>query len=289
MFPEEPTRFLEINGIHLAVYERAGVGNPILLAHATSYHAHCWDQVIAHLPPNAHIYAFDARGHGRSTQVPPPANWFDFGNDVITLIDLLDLRNVIAAGHSMGGHALVQAAAARPERFAGVLLIDPVIFPEAMYSLTPLENHPAARRRNDWASPEEMYERFKDREPFSRWKPGVLHDYCAYGLLRKPGGEGYVLACSPAFEASNYEVGLTANIYDRVAKVKASVTVLRSGQQAEGMNLSASPTAPDLASHFSRAQDVVLREYSHFIPMEAPELTAQYLQALWETAPIYGV
>jgi len=42
-------------------------------------------------------------------------------------IDQYDLADVVGVGHSMGGHALVDAAAAEPARFVRLVLIDPVI------------------------------------------------------------------------------------------------------------------------------------------------------------------
>ena len=48
-----------------------------------------------------------------------------------------------------------------------------------------------------------MFERFKDRLPFARWRPEILRDYCDYGVLPRDGQ--FVLACPPAVEASIYE------------------------------------------------------------------------------------
>jgi len=56
----------------------------------------------------------------------------------------------------------------------------------------------------------------------------------------------------------------------------------RHGAEGAEMMLS-SPTAPDLASHFKHAEDVVLADTSHFIPMEAPERVAALI-ASWPPA-----
>ncbi|HVO42162.1 MAG TPA: alpha/beta fold hydrolase, partial [Aggregatilineales bacterium] len=133
------------NGVDQAVFTRPGSGSPVLLAHATSFHARCWNQVIAHLP-GVPVVAYDLRGHGLSTKVEPPADWFAFGRDLIALVDRLDLRDVVAVGHSMGGHSVVMAAAQRPDRFAALLLIDPVIWPRAIYHQQHFTSHPSRRR-----------------------------------------------------------------------------------------------------------------------------------------------
>ena len=58
--------------------------------------------------------------------------------------------------------------------------------------------------------------------------------------------------------------------------------IARHGAEGAEMMLS-SPTAPDLASHFKHAEDVVLADTSHFIPMEAPERVAALI-ASWPPA-----
>jgi len=52
----------------------------------------------------------------------------------------------------------------------------------------------------------------------------------------------------------------------------------RGQTNASVFDFSASPTAPDLAAQFPNAIDVQLAQYSHFIPMEAPELVADYVR-----------
>ena len=41
---------LDIGDVELAVVEWLGVGDPVLLLHATGYHSRCWNQVVAQLP-----------------------------------------------------------------------------------------------------------------------------------------------------------------------------------------------------------------------------------------------
>jgi len=69
------------------------------------------------------------------------------------------------------------------DAFAELILVDPVIMPPALYTGRPREAHYARKRRNDWRSPDEMFERFKDRPPFRDWDQAVLRDYCDYGLV----------------------------------------------------------------------------------------------------------
>ena len=259
-----------------------------LLVHATGFHARCWDQTIAHLP-NRHVIALDMRGHGRSDN-QGPISWDTFGDDLVGFIETLDLRGLVGAGHSMGGHCLVHAAARLPDRFERLLLIDPVIMDPASYEnraaahtsfLDAAGLHPVAKRRNHFINAEAMFANFVGRGSFAVWDEAVLHDYCEYGLVPNPDGEGFVLGCPPHVEAAIYMGSSDGNIYAELDRVTMPVVILRARRE-EGdrtkMDFSLSPTFPGLASLMPNARDVYLPELTHFIPMQAPALTAEYLR-----------
>lgn len=274
--------YVRVAAGELAIWELPGGAPDIVLCHATGFHARCWDQVIRHLP-GRRLIAVDMRGHGRSFKPDPPYSWRSFGEDVAELCRVLGLREAVGAGHSMGGHSVVLAAALAPEAFSSLVLIDPVIRPEEEYGRGPRAPHFARKRRNRWASPEEMFQRFADRDPFRRWDSAVLRDYCEYGLLSAPDGDGFVLACPPEVEASIYEnsSAADANIYAEIARVATPVHVIRAARKrsdSEVMDMMGSPTAPDLASRFRQGRDTKV-EYSHFIPMEAPAWIADQIAA----------
>jgi len=277
-----------VNGVDLAWYEwnepasaATGLRETFLLVHATGFHARCWDRVVAELG-SAHVVAVDMRGHGRSAK-SPPFDWDTFGRDLAALVAASGWEGLVGVGHSMGGHSLVQAAAAHPDRFRRLVLVDPVIMAPELYAQhMPGEpgDHPTARRRNHWASWEEMRERFRHRAPFSGWDPRVLEDYCRHGVRPAPDGEGYVLACPPEVEAAIYTGSAGRDIHDLLPRIRAPVTVLRARERTaerDAMDFSSSPTWPELAARFPRGRDVHLREHSHFLPMEAPALVAEYV------------
>ena len=205
-----------VNDAEIAWYEWGTPGEPlILLSHATGLHARCWDAVVSHLD-GFHVIATDHRGHGQSSNTPP-YGWDQFGADLIALIIELGLSDINGVGHSMGGHCMVQAAACEPKRFRQLTLFDPVIMEPSVYAMAPHragKQHPVAKRRNAWDSPQQMIDAFKDRAPFSRWHPDVLRDYCRYGLVRN--GDAYELACPPDVEAGIYTASLDMNIFDYI-------------------------------------------------------------------------
>jgi pimeloyl-ACP methyl ester carboxylesterase len=198
---------------------------------------------------------------------------------VAALASALGLRGALGVGHSVGGHAMTVAAALNPQAFASLVLLDPVIFHEKAYTGPWAGASIMSKRRNYWASPEEMFDRFKDRAPFRSWDRRVLRDYCDYGLASHD--DGFVLGCPPEVEASVYEHNSVpeSNIYPEIATIQIPVRVIRSSRQYEGgADMAASPTAPDLASRFRCGADLRLEGVTHLIPMEAPARVAELIR-----------
>jgi pimeloyl-ACP methyl ester carboxylesterase len=274
--------FLTVDGLRIAVWHWPGEGRPLLFAHATGFHARCWDQVICQFT-GRRVVAIDLRGHGRSDKPEPPYHWRWFARDVAGVAEQLNLRDAIGIGHSMGGHSIVEAAAMCPAAFSSLLLVDPTIFEEAYYGMP--RRHDASfilRRRNQWKSWEEMFERFHNRPPFAQWRPQVLRDYCEFGVL--PRGDEYVLACPPEAEASIYAASNApeANLYSMIPGIRQSVTIMRGDRlwNLDSFDLMASPTAPGLAAQFPHGRDILLEGRNHYIPMETPELVAREIGSL---------
>lgn len=282
---EEPRRFeVAGEGVSLAAYEWEGSGPPLLFVHATGFHARLWDEVIRSLPGRRAI-ALDLRGHGRAEKPPiddggEAYSWAHFGEDVAAVVRKLDLRGVVGVGHSMGGHSVTMAAGLETERFAGLALVDPVIARE-IRAPDGEQGGPSfvAKRRDSWASPDEMFDRFRGREPHSRWQPEVLRDYCEYGLLPDDHGDGFHLACPPRTEAIIYAMG-SHDLHDAIGRLDIPARVLRARPPDPANPAAAfdgSPTDPSVASWFGHGQDVFLPEHSHFLPMEAPALVARHV------------
>lgn len=278
-------RYFESNGARLCWFEWGDpTGQPILLLHATGFHARCWDRVVEALPQDYRIIAVDHLGHGRSSKPKSLADWATTAAPLGALVEHLDLSNIIGAGHSMGGHCLVQLAAAMPHRFERLVLVDPVIMSPDYYDDAPQPedidptDHPVAKRRNHWDSPEQFFERLKDHPSYGLWRTDVLMDYCRHGLLPAAAG-GYDLACPGHLEASVYLGSMCTDVYALVERIAQPVAILRApnGNRDGKMDFTQSPTWPELASRFANARDVYLPELTHFMPMQAPERIAAFI------------
>lgn len=272
---------VDIGDVELSVLEWAGESDPILLLHATGFHSRCWSQVVEQLP-GQHIYAVDLRFHGASGDAGE-VDWQLLVDDIRILIEQLNLNNLVGVGHSIGGHLMARVASALPQRFKQLVLIDPVIMSPEQYGKLhefvesiDASQHPVSRRKNAWRDSDEMYLRFKDREPFSTWQPAVLRDYCDYAL--RPADENGVmqLQCDPINEASVY-LNQSGNeiVHLELPLIQTPVTLLRAPPGNQGvMDLSTSPTWPGLAAALPRCREVYLPHLNHFIPMQDPKLVA---------------
>jgi non-heme chloroperoxidase len=84
-------------------YEDHGAGQPVVLIHGYPLSGRAWDkQVPVLLDAGYRVITYDRRGFGKSSQ---PASGYDydtFAADLHTLVEHLDLRDAVLAGHSMG-------------------------------------------------------------------------------------------------------------------------------------------------------------------------------------------
>lgn len=284
------THRVSVNNIEICLHEwnpqAKATTDTILLLHATGFHGRCWDEIVANLGDH-HVLAWDMRGHGKSEKAAPCDFWNLFHSDLEGIIDALVLKDVICVGHSIGGWCAAMASATRPNAFRRLVLLDPVIMSPEHYEQAKQQkaaransDHPVKKRRNNWNSWQEMYKRFQDRAPFNRWSTATLKAYCQYGLTPDPAGSGYVLACPPDVEASVYLGSINADIHKHIADIQVPAKVLRvtpRGENREITDFSSSPTWPLLAEKLPQGQDIFLPELTHFIPMEAPEITTNYI------------
>jgi pimeloyl-ACP methyl ester carboxylesterase len=275
--------YREARGLRFAVWEWPGADPPLLFAHATSFHGRIWDQIVREFPAQRCL-AIEARGHGRTSQPPPPYHWHEFGADLAVLAEGLGLTGAIGIGHSMGGHTLVSLAASRPSTLSALLLIDPTIRPPELYGAPAMDVSFVRKRRNHFQSADDMFRLYHNRPPFHAWSAAVFRDYCDFGLL--PQEAAFRLACPPNVEASIYECSkeAEANLHPVLPSVLQPTVVLRTGYVGD-RPFSQSPTDPHLAARLPHGSDVLLASHTHFIPMEDPDLIAHHIRELLACRP----
>jgi non-heme chloroperoxidase len=84
-------------------YEDHGSGDPVVLIHGYPLNGNSWERQERELLANGHrVISYDRRGFGRSSQPTVGYDYDTFAADLNTLLEHLDLSNVILAGFSMG-------------------------------------------------------------------------------------------------------------------------------------------------------------------------------------------
>ena len=84
-------------------YEDHGAGQPVVLIHGYPLSGRAWDrQVPALLQAGYRVITYDRRGFGASSQPATGYDYDTFAADLHTLLEHLDLRDAVLAGHSMG-------------------------------------------------------------------------------------------------------------------------------------------------------------------------------------------
>ncbi len=280
--------YVDVNGIRLAYLERAGTSSrasTILFVHGVACHAHDWDATLRRLDAAHTAICIDIRGHGRSEKTGP-YGWSQFGSDLCSFIQELRLTSIVGVGHSMGAHLLLQAASVYSKRFEALLLFEPAVFsPQAYASARQLklfdspEEHPFAKRRDEWESPQQWFDAIRNRGPFKLWSEEVLRDHCLHGLEKSENGR-FRLCCPPLVEAEASLKCADTDVHNLLSSVNMPVKVFRA-KTARGLRHPLdnvhSVTWAQLAQNIAQGSDIHLPELSHFMPMERPDLVAMEL------------
>lgn len=259
-----------------------GAGPSLMFVHATGFHGRVWDAVIRRLP-GRHALALDQRGHGGS-QALPFDTWEAFGRDAAAAAAHWRLQGAVGVGHSMGGGALVLAAAMAPGTFSRLVLVDPVLLaPSAYFGPPPAAGTapPAANRKSRFDSVEAMVARFADRPPYAHFTREALWAYCRHALKPAADGVGLELCCSPAFEASVYAAARHSGlVYAAIRALQIPVLVVRAAYPpvpGQPFDPGASPTWPQAAAEFRHGREIHLADHQHLVPMQDPDLIARLI------------
>jgi non-heme chloroperoxidase len=84
-------------------YEDHGSGDPVVLIHGYPLDGNSWERQERELLASGHrVISYDRRGFGRSSQPTVGYDYDTFAADLKTLLEHLDLQDVILVGFSMG-------------------------------------------------------------------------------------------------------------------------------------------------------------------------------------------
>jgi pimeloyl-ACP methyl ester carboxylesterase len=224
----------------------------------------------------------DARGHGDSARPGGDGayHWLRFGEDAGAVARVLAEahgggRIALGLGHSFGGTALLMAAAAEPQRFASLVLVDPVLPPppgSTAFGERPPRGESlserAGRRREIFGSREEAGATWAEKPLFAGWDPRAFALYLAEGLRDRPDGQ-VELKCAAAVESAIFGNAGGLDAWAVAARV-ATPTLLLWAERGDFPRSVFESVASRMAD--ARIRDVPT---GHLVPMERPELVAE--------------
>jgi non-heme chloroperoxidase len=119
--------FIETNDGQRLFLRDVGSGRPVVLIHGWTLSSEIWQGQIDWLAAQGlRAIAYDRRGHGQSSKPESGYDYDRLADDLATILDRLDLKDVVLVGHSMGAGEAVRYLARRGDkRIARLLLVAP--------------------------------------------------------------------------------------------------------------------------------------------------------------------
>jgi pimeloyl-ACP methyl ester carboxylesterase len=109
---------IQIGEQRIAGYESLGAGRPILLVHGNSSSSRIWQkQLQGPLGDKYRLIAIDLPGHGGSSPPPNPEQDYSgpgYSACIAAIARELKVQDAVVVGWSLGGHAVLNAAASLP-------------------------------------------------------------------------------------------------------------------------------------------------------------------------------
>ncbi len=278
----------------MSPYALGGSGPTILYAHATGFHGHCWRPIADRLPQFANV-AYDARGHGDSPIDPDSdVDWQVYGLDAAAIaaalidgVDGGDGRPILGVGHSMGGAALLMAAAAHPELFRAVLVYEPIVMTPSIVANAGQAPNPLAqgarRRRASFDSYDAALANFAAKPPMKAFDPEVRELYVRHGFALADDGTVH-LKCLPEIEARHYEAGPRHRTWDLLPSIEIPVWVVSGRPEPDQPSM----WMRQLCDRLPNCTFILRSEFDHFGPMQSPAAIAELIEQLADTVSTEG-
>ncbi len=264
--------------VSIAIHEFGGTGRPLLLSHATGFHAYCYLPVADELADRFTAYGLDYRGHGDTARPDDwQVDWQRYGDDALAAARAVAPNGgLVGFGHSMGGAGLLMAALREPGLFDVIVAFEPIVFPPAEPSAerpsSPMVQG-ARRRRASFPSFADAIANYSSKPPMQAFDPDVLRLYVAHGF--RPAPEGVRLKCDPEHEARTFEMGGSYGMWERLPEIGTRVVVAAGPVDPNAADAGGpAAVAPQIAERLPNATFVARPDWNHFTPFVDPAAMA---------------
>lgn len=158
----------------------------LVFSHANGFPAGSYRKFFSALEDRYEVVALDMYGH--DPRFPVNDNWGNLASELLAFLAARGDAPVFGVGHSMGAMVTFMAAHRAPQRFRGLVMLDPPVingFPACAFQLAKWMGRaddvtPAGKsrnRRSHWETREQAILELGRRKLFARFDPDCLRDY----------------------------------------------------------------------------------------------------------------
>jgi len=267
---------------NIPVLDFGGEGEVIHFAHANAYPPGAYKQLLSALTEKFKVVALIQKPLREGSDYQSFTSWEELADDIISSIEVQNIKPVIGMGHSLGAIATIIAAHKRPELFSKLVLMDPVLFPkyvDYLGKVVPVKYRkhliPIARkalnRKSEFYTKESAFQSYRQKEVFKRFSDDALWDYINSGLVKDEKTSLQVLRFTKEWEARIYSTVLHMN--DILFQLRVPIYAIR-GDETNVIK-------KELWEEWKKEQPhnhfLNIAFASHLVPMEYPEVIAKWL------------
>ena len=250
----------------------------LLFSHANGYPPDSYRVLLTSLSENLGLPVSTHVHRPLVSNEPPPTflTWQTYASDLIERIEGDEQGPAWLIGHSMGAASAVLAAARRPDLFAGIVALDPVLVPTRIWfwarvfsffkpDVVPIVKR-ALARPHVFESCDAAFKFYRGKRVFAEVSDTVLMDYVSAGHAAQPDGS-VTLRHTGAWEACIYRSvpRMTGSL-----KAVACPALIVAGESSDVLNAE----RLSWVKAINPAVEIQSLAGGHLLPLEAPEACA---------------